>query len=645
VNFFERQQAAKGTTIKLVVLFAAAVIALVAVIDGVVFGVMHSRQATTSSISGVLIAVTGITLLVIAAGMISKTISLRQGGAAVAASVGAVPVDPTTSDPQLRRFVNIVEEMSIASGVPTPKLFVLQSEPGINAFAAGFTPADAAITVTAGALQQLNRDELQGVIGHEFSHVLNGDMRLNIKLIGLLSGILLIGLIGLRVLQFGGGRGGDRDKNGAPILAIAVAMMVLGFVGVFFANLIKAAVSRQREWLADASAVQFTRQTTGLEGALKKIAGVPTGSALRDSRSAHEVSHMLFGEGGRSFAQLFATHPPLDARIKALDPSFRPEEIAELQERYARQTPNGLAEDASLGLVGAAPAAAPPAPSAPPAPVPRATITVTPQQVTERAGTLTPADLEHGAALSAEVPARLRRLASQPSTAADVILAMLVGPESPVRENQLKLIADRLGAGSAQDTATITADVTALPAAVRLPVVAIALPQLAGRHQRDQAALLATLNDLALADSSVTLFEYCVTRLVWSYLHDAADPVRRSRPGGTPLRRAAGPAVTLLATLAAAGTNDSAQARRAFDSAMSHLMPGVATPAHAPADTWRALDAGWPVLDSLDPSDKQRLVEAMVTTVLDDGTITVDEGELLRAACALMHVPLPALIA
>ena len=644
MNFFERQQAAKGTTIKLVVLFAAAVIALVGVIDGVVFAAMRSRQATTSSVVGVVIAVTGITLLVIAGGMISKTIALRQGGAAVAASVGAVPVDPTTSDPQLRRFVNIVDEMAIASGVPAPRLFVLQSEPGINAFAAGFTPADAAITVTAGALQQLNRDELQGVIGHEFSHILNGDMRLNIRLIGLLSGILLIGLIGLRTLQFGGGRGGDRDKNGAPILAIAIAMMVLGFVGVFFANLIKAAVSRQREWLADASAVQFTRQTTGLEGALKKIAGVPTGSALRDSRSAQEVSHMLFGEGRRSFAQLFATHPPLDARIKALDPSFRPEEIEQLQQRYERESPNGMAEDAALGLVSGAPAAAA-APAAPQAPVQRAPIAVTPQQVTARAGTITRADLEHGAALSADVPPRLRQIASQPSTAADLVLAMLVAGESPVRDAQLTMIANRLGPAAAQDTAALTAEVATLPAALRLPVVAIALPQLAGRHQRDQSALLATLNDLALADSAVSLFEYCVTRLVWSYLHDAADPVRRSRPGATPLRRAAGPAVTLLATLAAAGTADPAQARRAFDSAVTTLLPGVGTPAHAPADTWRALDAGWPVLDSLDPADKQRFVEAMVTTVLDDGSITVEEGELLRASCALMHVPLPALIA
>jgi Zn-dependent protease with chaperone function len=395
MNFFERQRAARSTTLRLVLLFGTAVLAIVVAVDAVVF--VAARPSNISSIAGLLIAVTAITILIIAGGTISKTVALRAGGSAVAMSVGAVPVDPTTSDPALRRYVNIVEEMSLASGVPVPRLFVLEQEPGINAFAAGFTPADAAITVTGGALHQLNRDELQGVIGHEFSHVLNGDMRLNIRLIGLLNGILLLGLIGLRILAFGGG-GGRRDDRGgaAPILAIALAMMILGFVGQFFAGLIKAAVSRQREWLADASAVQFTRQTTGLAGALEKIAGVPTGSALTDARSAQEVSHMLFGEGGRSFSQLFATHPPLMKRIAALDPTFRPEQVAELQQRWADHPPNGLAEDAQAGLVAGAPAATAqgPAPVAP---------KLTPAAVSARVGTVAPKDIERGAELSAQV--------------------------------------------------------------------------------------------------------------------------------------------------------------------------------------------------------------------------------------------------
>ncbi|MCW2494723.1 M48 family metalloprotease, partial [Jatrophihabitans sp.] len=237
------------------------------------------RSGGPSTIISAVTASTIITLLIIGGGTASKMVALRAGGAAVAQSVGAVPVDPSTTDPRLRRFANVVEEMSIASGVPMPRLFVLEQESSINAFAAGYSPADAAITATAGSLDTLSRDELQGVIGHEFSHILNGDMRLNVRLIGLLNGILLLGLVGLRLLQFGGGN--SNRKGGNPILVLAIAALVFGFIGQFFAGLIKAGVSRQREWLADASSVQFTRQTSGLAGALKKIAGLPEGSVIK----------------------------------------------------------------------------------------------------------------------------------------------------------------------------------------------------------------------------------------------------------------------------------------------------------------------------------------------------------------------------
>src|SRR6478672_6079142 len=449
MNFFDHQRAAKGTTLKLVLLFVAAVLALVAAIDGAAVLAMlylssDHKAVSTSEIFAVVVVVTAITLLVIAGGMLFKTLSLRQGGAAIAAAVGAVPVDPTTTDPQLRRFVNIVEEMALASGVPAPRLFVMPREPGINAFAAGFSPADAAVAVTGGALAQLNRDELQGVIGHEFSHILNGDMRLNIRLIGLLAGILLIGMIGLRTLQFGG-RGSD-SKGALPLVAFAFALMVLGFVGVFFANLIKAAVSRQREWLADASAVQFTRQTDGLEGALKKIGGIPTGSRLRDSRSAAEVSHMLFGEGARkSFANLFATHPPLPDRIKALNPIFDKGELAELQQRYAQQAPDGLAEDFAAGFAPAGTAVGRPIGAPVPDPA-SGRHALSPEQVVARAGTITRDDMKYGAALHARLPDDIRQLASQPSTAPVAVIAMLLAPPGePLQARQLASVAQRLG--------------------------------------------------------------------------------------------------------------------------------------------------------------------------------------------------------
>lgn len=648
MNFFEHQRAAKGSTLKLVFLFAAAVVALVAAVDAaaviaIVYLSDDYKGIDAATILATVVVVTTVTLLVIAGGMLFKTLSLRQGGAAVAAAVGAVPVDPTTTDPQLRRYVNIVEEMSLASGLPAPRLFVMPSEPGINAFAAGFTPADAAIAVTGGALAQLNRDELQGVIGHEFSHILNGDMRLNIRLIGLLSGILLIGMIGLRTLQFGG-RGSDR-KGALPIVVFAFALMVLGYVGVFFANVIKAAVSRQREWLADASAVQFTRQTNGLEGALKKIGGIPTGSRLRNSRNAAEVSHMLFGEGARrSFASLFATHPPLTDRIKALDPTFDPGEIAHLQQSYAQQAPDGLAEDAAAGFAPAGTALGRPAPAPEPTPAPGGH--TSPEQVVARAGTFTPADLKYGAALHARLPDDVRMLASQPTTAPAAVIAMLLAPPSEgVQARQLASVVEHLGPTQAREAATLSDRMRVLPHELRLPVVALALPQIASHTRTQQEALLAVLHALAVADEKVTMFEYCVTRLVWNYVLDSNDPSRRSRVGNGSINGVRQVVTTLLATLAVAGGADQTESARSLDVALQRLYGDTARADAQRRLSWQqTLDEGWAALDALDPRAKQALVEAMVEAVLHDGVVTASEAELLRAACGLMHVPLPALL-
>ena len=649
MNFFDHQRAAKGTTLKLVFLFAVAVVALVAAIDiaavlALTYLSSDYQDIDASSMLAVVVVVSAFTLLIIAGGMLFKTLALRQGGAAVAASVGAVPVDPTTTDPQLRRFVNIVEEMSLASGVPAPRLFVMPREPGINAFAAGFTPADAAIAVTGGALAQLNRDELQGVIGHEFSHILNGDMRLNIRLIGLLSGILLIGMIGLRTLQFGG-RGSD-SKGALPFVVFAFAIMALGYIGVFFANVIKAAVSRQREWLADASAVQFTRQTDGLEGALKKIGGIPTGSRLRDSRNAAEVSHMLFGEGARrSFTSLFATHPQLTDRIKALNPDFNPGEIAELQQRYAHQAPDGLAEDIAAGFAPAGTALGRPAPT--PAPDPASgRHAITAEQVVARAGTFTPADLKYGAALHARLPDEVRLLATQPTTAPAAIIALLLAPPGEaLQARQLGAVVQRMGTAQARDAEALAAQMTKLPQELRMPFVALALSQLVTHTRAERDALVAVLNDLAVADDKVTMFEYCLTRLVWSYLLDVADPSRRSKVGNGSLNAVRPVVTTLLATLAVAGAADQDSSARALDGALQRLYGDAARAENPRRLTWQqTLDEGWAALDALDPKAKQALVEAMAGAVMHDRTVTASEAELLRAACGLMHVPLPALL-
>ena len=633
VDFFERQHLARGTSLRLVALFALAVLAIVVAVDLLVL--YATRNGTTSYVTGALVAATAVTLLIIAGGTLTKMIALRAGGAAVALSVGAVPIDPTTSDPQLRRFVNVVEEMSIASGVPVPRLFVLQNEDGINAFAAGFTPADAAITVTNGALQRLNRDELQGVIGHEFSHVLNGDMRLNVRLIGLLNGILLLGIVGLRILAFGGGRSRS-DKGGNPILVIAIAFLVLGFVGQFFAGLIQAAVSRQREWLADASAVQFTRQTSGLVGALKKIAGLPAGSALRDAAGEKQINHMLFGEGRKGFSQLRATHPPLLQRIQALEPGFDPAQVRALQQQYAQALPDGLAEDSRLGFTpleaASAPFARPPSQR------------VDPAAVAGRVGTFTPADLEHGAAVSAQLPPPLRQLAGQGSTSVPLLLALLLDSDPAVVDRQVGLIAARLSPAVAEQTTQFAPLVAPMPPLLRLPLAGLAVPAVAARPRPDLEALLGVLDALAMADGTFTVFEYCLTRLVGGYVRDSLDPVRRSRQERSSAGSAQQAALTLLAVLAREGNPDPGAESRAFAAGVQRL--GVSPVPYAPpADFVTALDACWAPLDALDPRFKRPLIEALAAAVADDGVLAVEEAELLRTACALMHCPLPALLA
>lgn len=636
MDFFERQHAARSTSLRLVLLFTLAVASIVAINDLVVWILFRDQPAGT--LIGWVTAVTILTLLIIACGTASKMIALRAGGPAVAQSVGAVAVDPSATDPRLRRFVNVVEEMSIASGVPMPRLFVLEQEPGINAFAAGYSPSDAAVTVTSGALDRLSRDELQGVIGHEFSHVLNGDMRLNVRLIGLLNGILLLGLIGLRFLQFGGGRSRD-SKGGNPLLVIALAMVVLGFVGQFFAGLIKAAVSRQREWLADASSVQFTRQPSGLVGALKKIAGLPTGSTLSDAHGAKQISHMLFGEGGKGFSALYATHPPLDQRITALDPSFDPDEVERLREQYAQQPPDGLAEDAAAGLVAGA-VASRPAPGPPPA-----NVQVKPADLRARVGTLSGSDLARAAGLSARIPATYRSAASQRSTAVPLVLAMLVDRRPEVRQRQLGVVSARLGTRAAEATTALADGLSAVDPLLRLPIVELAIPQLVSRPAAERAALLTALDELARADGAITVFEYCLTRLVGSYLEDADAPRARSRPGRASVGAVEDAALTLLATVSAAGNSDPEAARRAFTAAAGLLLPGRTVPYAPPAEPWQALDAGWAALNTLDPRNKQVLVEALVAAVADDGVLTAAEAELLRTACAVVRCPLPPLLA
>ncbi|MDH5622546.1 MAG: M48 family metallopeptidase, partial [Gammaproteobacteria bacterium] len=336
MNFFDAQDQARRSTRRLVFVYALATIAIIAVVTTFTGFVIQVFAGLPPGDQGGILALTAVlTALFILGSSLYKTSRLSAGGGRVAVDMGGTLVATSVEDPLRRRLRNVVEEMAIASGVPVPEIYVLEEEQGINAFAAGYSPSDAAVAVTRGTLELLDRDELQGVIAHEFSHILNGDMKLNVRLMGVLFGIMSIGLLGRFVL-----RGTYRSRNifssrnrvHPAILIGGAGLAILGAIGVFFARMIKAGVSRQREFLADASAVQFTRQSGGIAGALKKIGGYRAGSRI-NATDPEQVSHMLFGSGAK-LQGLFATHPPLIERIRALEPGFKEENYPDVEPRH-----------------------------------------------------------------------------------------------------------------------------------------------------------------------------------------------------------------------------------------------------------------------------------------------------------------------
>jgi Zn-dependent protease with chaperone function len=634
LNFFEHQDRARRQSRRLTLLFILAVITIVAAIDGVLLLVagMGVREPGAEPLSLGALAQANLplltggavtTLLVIGLASLFKITSLRSGGGQVARQLGGTLVDSDPRDASRRRLRNVVEEIALASGVPVPEIYVLEQESGINAFAAGYAPADAAVAVTRGALEKLDRNELQGVIAHEFSHILNGDMRINIRLMGALFGILLLALIGRRVMVHA--RFGRSDKNGAAVVLVAFGLMAIGYIGLFFGRWIKAALSRQREYLADASAVQFTRDPDGIGGALKKIAVYSDGSYL--NADAEEVSHMLFGSG-RPMA-LLSTHPPLNDRIARVDPNFRPEDLERLaanilakQARTRRKADDDerrAERKSSAGVFDA-------------------------RRIFEQVGNPDWDRMLMAAALAASLPRDVRRAAHSTEWAPEVLFYTLLDRDAALREQQLLIIAQRMGGDSeAQVRALLQAG--GLPgAAQRLPLLEIAFPALKRRPPKFITRVLDTAKALTSADGRVDVFEYLLARVISQHLWEASNPDRVRLSGSRSLARSRDESQRVLAVLARHGHTDEHEAVAAYRAGCEALGfdGGDGLP---PSADWAAdLDSSLPVLDQLKPAAKATLVDALATVVLHDGHMLPSELELLRVTCDLIHVPLPLLV-
>jgi Zn-dependent protease with chaperone function len=659
MNFFAQQERARSHTRRMLILFVLAVVAIVVAVDVVLmvtFGAIghdkHQRLDFGSLQPQVMLWSSVGVLLVIGLATAFKVATLRAGGGAVARQFGATLIDSDTTNPAYRRLRNVIEEIAIASGVPVPEIYVLEDEAAINAFAAGYTPADAAVTVTRGCIERLNRDELQGVIAHEFSHVLNGDMRLNIRLMGVLFGILVIGIAGRKLIENTG-----RSRDSGSIVAFGFAILAIGYIGVFFGRLIKAGISRQREYLADASAVQFTRQTLGIGGALKKIGALAEGSKL-GSAETEEVAHMLFCDGV-GYGALFATHPPLVQRITLLDPQFKPTEFVEIAQRFARQ-PAGAAEaeaadeaakpaHGSLGdlmpgiggrlkqgiaiAVGAAAAGA--LPSA------NAEVTLTPKKVATQVAHPGSDDYRTAATISTAISEKLRTFAYTAERATQVIYALTLDEDAAVREKQLRIVEKFHDPATRAGVEEIFTEVRALHPMQRLPLAQLTFPCLRRRPRPQLQSFLIVLNQLIQADGRVQLAEYCLARLITVQVIDALDP-SKSRPTGSLKLTACANELADVFTIIAEYGNDSADdAQRAYLLGMHEVVPD-AIREFAECKEWAiALDRALPKLDQVTPAGKELIVRGLTRAIGADGKVTVTEAELLRTICATLHCPLP----
>lgn len=648
MDFFEAQARAKKRSGRLVALFALAVLGtIVAAYVAGLFLIRYMGEDYGRMVGDGLwhprlfLGITGGTLLVVGCASLFKWQQYSAGGSAVAENLGGRRVDPRTTDLNEKRLLNVVEEMAIASGTPVPAVYVMDDEPGINAFAAGLTTSDAVVAVTRGTLEKLNRDELQGVVGHEFSHILNGDMRLNMRLSALVFGILVLGLLGrivLSSLRHTRVPRSRNEKNGGGVMIFVVAvgftLLVLGYVGYFFGRLIQAAVSRQREFLADASAVQFTRNPAGIAGALKKIGGYALGSSLQSAKSA-EIGHFFFAQGFRSmFGGLWATHPPLDERIRAVDATFdgkyfEPPQVVDVAlESFITA---GFAKPQGSGSVGTRGQTA----ALPPALATAAVAAI---------GTLTPTQLANAHTLLESVPAELRDAAHDPTAAPVVLYGLLLAAEPALRATGRQIVLNRGGADASTLLSQLEPALAAITPEQRLPLLQLALPSLRQLTPGALDAFIETLDELVHADGQMSTFEFALQKLVIHTLELRREPGRALTQYHS--FNAVGAELSIvLSALAHAATSDAAFAPQAFAAGASHLKLAEAKLQFLPREavSFAKLDKALDKLAASSLPIKQRTLLAAAQVVGADGRILITEAELLRAVAAALDCPMPPL--
>ncbi len=626
--FFEHQADARRNTRWLIVAMVGAVLAtgsgMYGLMLGLQWGLLFVQPAFGYAIEWwyprlfACCVLTTALIVICASGF--RLLSLRGGGARVAEMMGGRLVSGQPRDVLDKRLLNVVEEMSIAAGVPVPQVFSMDIERGINAFAAGFSVDDAAIGVTRGTLEKLTRAELQGVVAHEFSHVLNGDMRLNTRLMGTVFGIVCISQCGRSLMRLASSSSsGSRSKSGAGyIFVFGLGVFLVGLLGEVLGRCIKAAVSRQREFLADASAAQFTRDPVSVAGALKKIGGHGFAANV-DAPAAAEASHLFFGDlTHHIFAHsLLATHPPLSERIVRLDPTFRGEFVP---------TPEGIAEpEESTGLVSrfaVARASAMPA-------------------IVDRVGVPDLAALDRSHDRIEALPAVLRASADNPFSACSIVYALWLVDRPQIYRANLNLIGQGAGPELRDEAARQAIHLGALSYDERLSLIELAAPALRQLSATQRLQFARTIESLTRADRRTSIFEQVVSVMLSERLLGESDARNRSRVHHRTLVSVRSELELLLSLLAHAGDVDGEGATRAFRDATSRLS-GVRLEL-LPASERLILGLGPALIElrALTPQLAECVVDACAHCVLSDRRVSVDETALLRAICDALRCPLP----
>ena len=659
MDFFAQQDRARRNTRLLVLLFAVAVLLLIALVNLLIAAVLWfgddynlyvGAQSDFSQFLRVLswerVSFIGVAVAA-TVGLVSlvRWVQLASGGKVVAESLGGRRILPNTDDLDERRALNTVEEMALAANMPVPPLYVLPDERGINAFAAGVSPADAVVAVTRGALLQLKRDELQGVVGHEFSHILNGDMRLGIRLAALLKGITFIGDVGHLLLRSGAyshrRTGRSSDNRGAALPLVGLGLLLIGWLGALAAGFIKAAISRQKEYLADASAVQFTRNNRGIADALKVIGGFLPGSLVQSAR-ASEMSHIFFGEVQHRLWQGFATHPPLPVRIQRLEPAWD----GSFLEREERRDP-GNPRSAGYGatdldreaLVTAAAASLAVGSSQSPTAVVEPGFAGNSGEIGGIAtpGSATLAEPTAPAVSTARIDPALLEASRDPLGATALALALLLA-RTGNSEALLELIATQGVRGQSDWVAKLLPAARALCPGQRFPLMALAMPALKELSTPQYRQFKEVLLRVIRADGVTDLFEWCLYQLLRHYLDPEYLRVAPSRPRFARLARVRAPLRQVLSVLAYQGDGSS---ERAFTVAAQSLDLPQLTLAPRDACSVAAFSKAVHTLADCYPLLKPRILKAMALAAADDGEVSAVEREIVAAVAAVMDCPLP----